>query len=211
MSNTSAPPTAAVSSGQQAPNQPKPVTTPPAPAKPSTGGMFDLGGMANDLVNSRLTPRQREFKGVFDQHKVPLGQQLNFANQAKGLQGQLSQGNYLQAYPGVMQMIGDMKKQDPNLPSAVSPLLEKHYGVSPMAWNVARGWHGMVGTPQGFAGTMSALAPGLLRGAGNAGGAVGVLGLHGLISGDKSIAQDLGNVFMPKSSAYRALALRLLR
>lgn len=181
---------------------PKPVSPGAATASPNP-------------IENKPDPSETQATGIMNQHQVPkaynplsgVGQiankQLNLTSdpnqltqqqvgqQFKGLQNNYQQGNYFNTYQDAMGLIGKMKAHNPNLPGAMSPLMQNQMGGwGSTAWNALNAWHGMVGDPGNFAKTLSGLAPGLLRGAGNLGMA-GPLGLYGLVSGNKQTMTDL--------------------
>lgn len=144
--------------------------------------------------------KANDLSGIFNQHNVTDStQQLELMNRMRGLQSKFSGGNYMDAYQDTMGLIGDLQKQHPNLPAALSPFLEKHSpGSAPTAWNMAQGWHNMIGTPEKFTQLMGGLAPNLLRAAGGMGGMMGPLAMYGMLSGNKSVMGDMKTLFTPR-------------
>ena len=120
------------------------------------------------------------------------------ASSLGSLRQNYQQGNHLGSWFDLMQTrrLADQSGSADSL----SPLFEAQGGWAPTAWD-ASGWvNRTIGTPQQFAGVLGGFAPGLMRGVGSVAGLPGLIGLHGLASGNRGVFQDMRTIapWIPK-------------
>src|SRR5688572_7323076 len=145
----------------------KPQSSPAA--KPQTVSTPNLAGAAADAST------------ILGQHNVGMSDQMQLMPQFNSLNSNLNQGNHFGSYQDLMGLMGSLKKHNPALPGALSPVIQKHFGSAaggygPQLWQAANTWHGMVGDPARFTGLAAGVAPGVLQAAGGFGGLGGLAG-----------------------------------
>jgi hypothetical protein len=117
------------------------------------------------------------------------------AQHGQGLQSSLQAGNYLSAWPQLMEARRTVDAY-PGLAGQLRPHLGRISGNAlggwePYLWDASGMANQYFGSPERFAQSFGALAPGVMKAVGGVGGLPGLLALQGFLGGDTRTLDDL--------------------